>query len=160
METDYDRLISLLVAGGVEFIIIGGAAATAHGSSRLTMDLDVVYSRSKENIKRLVKTLQPLQPKLRDVPEDLRFRWDEETVRKGLNFTLTTSAGALDLFGEITGGGAFEQLAPDSIKLSVFGNQCLCLGLERLIKVKQAAGRPKDRETIAELKAILQEQRS
>lgn len=157
METDYERIISLLVAGGVEFVIVGGAAATAHGSSRLTADLDVVYSRSTENIKCLVDTLQPLQPKLRGVSEEVHFRWDEETIRKGFNFTLITSAGALDLLGEIIGGGTFEQLAPDSITVKIFGNQCLCLGLERLIKVKQAAGRPKDREAIEELKVILQE---
>jgi len=158
VETDYDQLVSLLVAGGVEFIIVGGAAATAHGSSRLTTDLDVVYSRSPENIKRLVKALQPVQPKLRGVPDDLPFRWDEETVKKGLNFALTTTAGSLDLFSEIIGGGNFERLAPDGIKLTLFGNHCLCLGLERLILVKQAAGRPKDREAVGELKAILEEQ--
>lgn len=158
METDYDQLVSLLVAGGVKFIIVGGAAATAHGSSRLTTDLDVVYSRSPDNIKRLVKALQPLQPRLRGVPEHLPFQWDEETVEKGFNFTLTTTAGSLDLFGEIIGGGNFEQLLPDSITLRLFGNKCLCLGLERLILVKQAAGRPKDREAVAELKVILEEQ--
>ncbi len=158
METDYDLMIRLLVTGGVDFVIVGGAAATVHGSSRLTTDLDIVYSRSPENIKRLIQSLQPLQPTLRGVSEDVPFRWDEEAIRKGLNFTLITSAGALDLFGEIIGGGTFEQLAPDSIRVRIFGNQCLCLGLERLIKVKQAAGRPKDREAVEELKVILQEQ--
>ncbi|HKO60616.1 MAG TPA: hypothetical protein VJV03_05610 [Pyrinomonadaceae bacterium] len=96
---------------------------------------------------------------MRGVAEDLPFQWKEQTIKKGLNFTLITSAGALDLFGEIIGGGTFEQLAPDSIHVRVFGNQCLCLGLERLIKVKQAAGRPKDREAIEELKVILEERR-
>lgn len=157
MEIDYDRIINVLVAADVEFIIVGGAAATAHGSSRLTTDLDVVYSRDSKNIKRLVSALEPLQPKLRGAPESLPFRWDDETVEKGLNFTLMTSAGALDLWGEIIGGGGYEQLAPDSISLTVFGNECLCLGLERLIQVKEAAGRPKDHETIKELKVILQE---
>ncbi len=159
METDYDQLISSLVAGSVEFIIIGGAAATAHGSSRLTTDLDVVYSRNPENIKRIVNALNPLQPKLRGAPEGLPARWDEETIKSGLNFTLITSAGALDLFGEIIGGGSFEQLVPDSIKLTLFGNECRLLGLERLILVKQAAGRPKDHETVKELKVILAEQK-
>jgi predicted nucleotidyltransferase len=159
VETDYERIIRLLVVGGVQFVIVGGAAATAHGSSRLTTDLDIVYARSTNNIKHLVQALQPLQPKLRGVADDVPFQWEEQTIKKGLNFTLITSAGALDLFGEIIGGGTFEQLAPDSIQVRVFGNQCLCLGLERLIEVKQAAGRPKDREAIEELKVILQERR-
>lgn len=156
--TDYDKILGVLVSAGVEFIIVGGAAATAHGSARLTEDLDIVYSRNKENIKRLAQALKPFQPHLRGAPEDTPFRWDEETLRNGLNFTLTTSAGWLDLLGEITLGGSFEQLMPDSIKLDIFGYECLCLGLSRLIEVKRAAARPKDFEAVAELQAILEEQ--
>ncbi len=156
--TEYDKILGVLVSAGVEFIIVGGAAATAHGSAQLTEDLDVVYSRRKENIKRLVDALKPFQPRLRGAPDNLPFEWDEETIRKGLNFTLTTSAGWLDLLGEITLGGGFEQLLPDSIELNVFGNKCLCLGLKRLIEVKRATARRKDFEAIAELQIILEEQ--
>ena len=155
---DYEKTLGVLVSAGVEFIIVGGAAATAHGSTRLTEDLDLVYSRRKENITRLVKALTPLQPKLRGAPDNLPFRWDEETITKGLNFTLSTSAGWLDLLGEITLGGTFEQLLSDSAKLNVFGYECLCLGLQRLIEVKRAAARRKDFEAIAELQVILEEQ--
>jgi len=73
------------------------AAATAHGSARLTVDLDVVYRRTSENIARLVSALAPLQPYLRGAPPGLPFDWSEVTIRKGLNFTLTTKLGALDL---------------------------------------------------------------
>lgn len=156
--TEYDKILGVLVSAGVQFIIVGGAAATAHGSARLTEDLDIVYSRRNENIKRLVDALAPLQPRLRGAPDNLPFQWDEETMRKGRNFTLTTSAGWLDLLGEITLGGGFEQLLPDSIELNMFGNKCLCLGLKRLIEVKRAAARPKDFEAIAELQVILEEQ--
>ncbi|HXL79646.1 MAG TPA: hypothetical protein VN951_02125 [Pyrinomonadaceae bacterium] len=156
--TEYDKILGVLVSAGVEFIIVGGAAATAHGSAQLTEDLDIVYSRRKENIKRLVDALKPFQPRLRGAPDNLPFEWDEETIRKGLNFTLTTSAGWLDLLGEITLGGGFEQLLPDSIELNVFGNKCLCLGLKRLIEVKRATARRKDFEAIAELQIILEEQ--
>lgn len=155
---DYEKIIGVLVSGGVKFIIVEGAAATAHGSSRLTNDLDIVYSRGDTNIERLVKALRPLQPRLRGAPGDIPFRLDEETIRRGLNFTLTTLVGALDLLGEITLGGGFDQLLPDSIKLNVFGHECLCLGLKRLIEVKRAAARPKDFEAIAELQVILEEQ--
>jgi predicted nucleotidyltransferase len=155
--TDFRALLSALAAGGVEFIIVGGAAATAHGSARLTQDLDVVYRRTSENISRLVRALAPREPYLRGAPPGLPFRWDEETVSRGLNFTLKTSLGALDLLGEITGGGAYEDLLEDSARLQIYGAECLCLGLERLIQVKRAAGRPKDLEAVAELEAILEE---
>ena len=154
---DFQKTLGVLVSASVEFIIVGGAAATAHGSVRLTLDLDIVYSRKKENIKRLVEALRPLQPKLRGAPENLPFLWDEETVAKGLNFTLTTSLGWLDLLGEITSGGTYEELLYDSVQINVLGYECLCLGLKRLIEVKRAAARRKDFEAIAELQVILEE---
>lgn len=155
--TDYDKLVPLLVENKIEFIIVGGAAATAHGSARLTLDLDIVYSRGAANLERLVNALKTIQPYLRGAPPGLPFDWSVETLQKGLNFTLTTSLGSLDLLGEIVGGGNYEQLKPDTITLNLSGVECLCLSLERLIKVKRAAGRPKDLEAIAELERILEE---
>ena len=65
----------------------------------------------------------------------------------------------LDLLGEITGGGGYDELLPYTIQLRLFGRTCLCLDLERLIFVKRAAGRPKDFEAISELQALLDELR-
>jgi predicted nucleotidyltransferase len=155
--TDFAELIGLLTRGGVEFIIIGGAAATAHGSARLTEDLDIVYRRTRENIARIVTALAPSDPYLRGVPPGLPFKWDEQTIRNGLNFTLITKLGAIDLLGEITGGGGYDDLLPHCVQLKLFGFECQCLGLQRLIHVKRAAGRPKDLEAVAELEAILEE---
>jgi predicted nucleotidyltransferase len=75
----------------------------------------------------------------------------------GLNFTLITSLGALDLLGEIVGGGGYEELLPETIRVEIAGMECLCLNLQRLIHVKRAAGRPKDLEVIAELEQIMEE---
>lgn len=155
--TDFRALLQVLVKRGVEFIIVGGAAATAHGSARLTLDLDVVYRRTRPNLARLVLALRPLHPYFRGAPPGLPFRWDEETLRAGLNFTLTTARGDLDLLGEITGGGTFEDLSPRAVTMSLFGMECRVLGLAALIAVKRAAGRPKDLEAIAELEAIREE---
>ena len=155
--TDFNALLRLLTENQVEFIIVGGAAATAHGSARLTLDLDVVYNRSSENIARIVNALRPIKPYLRGAPTGLPFDWSVETIAKGLNFTLITTLGALDLLGEIVGGGGYEQLLPETIEIEIAGVNPRCLNLERLIKVKRAAGRPKDLETIAELQQILDE---
>jgi hypothetical protein len=117
--------------------------------------LDIVYRRTAENIARIVATLAPYEPYLRGAPPGLPFRWDATTIKRGLNFTLTTSLGDLDLLGEITtGGGGHDDLLSDTVQLELFGVECLCLGLERLIHVKRAA---KDFEAIAELEAILEE---
>lgn len=142
--TDFRVLIAALAESHVKFIVVGGAAAIAHGSARLTKDLDVVYQRSAENIVHLVSALAPYKPYLRGAPEGLRFEWETATLVRGLNFTLTTTTGDIDLFGEIPGGGAYEQLAPAAVELSIFGSRCLCLSVQQLIRAKRATGRPKD----------------
>jgi len=91
---------------------------------------------------------------LRGAPPGLPFAWSIETIRRGLNFTLSTSIGDIDLLGEITGGGGYEALLPHTIQVDLFGRPCRCLDLPTLIRVKRAAGRPKDLETIAELEAL------
>ena len=96
---DLRGLLETLGSHGVECILIGGVAARIHGSSRLTHDLDVVYSRSPENIARLVKALAGCEPYLRGAPPGLPFRFDERTIKAGLNFTLVTTLGDLDLLG-------------------------------------------------------------
>lgn len=151
---DFRALLGALVDNGVEFILVGGVAATVHGSARLTSDVDVVYRRSPENVAKLVAALAPLEPSLRGAPPGLPFRLDAATIQHGLNFTLSTRAGALDLLGEIAGGGGWEQLADHTIDVEVFGLACKCLDLETLIAVKRAAGRSRDLETVAELEAL------
>jgi hypothetical protein len=155
--TQLERLLTALCDAEVEFILVGGVAARAHGSSRLTDDLDVAYARSSANLTRIVTALAPFAPYLRGAPQGLPFDWSVETLRAGLNFTLTTSIGALDLLGEITGGGPYDALRPHAIPVTAFGRELLLLDLPWLIRVKRAAGRPKDLEVIAELEALQEE---
>jgi hypothetical protein len=155
--TDFEALLSTLSRHEVAFIVVGGAAAIAHGSARLTQDLDIVYERAPANLDRLVAALAEYQPYLRGAPPGLPFLWDRMTLTRGLNFTLVTSIGDIDLLGEIPGGGAYHDLLPGSIELHVFQTRCLCLSLPQLIRAKRAAGRPKDLETLAELEAIEEE---
>jgi predicted nucleotidyltransferase len=155
--TDFKALLRTLSEQGVEFILVGGVAAVAHGSAKLTQDVDVVYRRTEGNISRLVAAIADKEPYLRGAPPHLPFQWDEETIRRGLNFTLTTELGDLDLLGEITGGGTYEDLLPHTIVIRAFGVECRCLDLPHLIHVKRAAGRPRDLDAVAELEAILHE---
>ncbi|HVQ39002.1 MAG TPA: hypothetical protein VMS31_15805 [Pyrinomonadaceae bacterium] len=156
--TDYRELIRRLVDCQVEFVLVGGMAARVHGSSRLTDDIDIVYNRDPANVSRLVDCLAPLSPYVRGAPPGLPFHWQTETVLRGLNFTLATTLGPLDVLGEIILGGNYQDLLPHSEPIELFGKQCMCLGIRHLIEVKRAAGRPKDFESIAELQAILEAQ--
>jgi len=157
--TNFESLLAALGSHGVAFIVVGGAAAIAHGSSRLTQDLDIVYARSPENLQRLADALSSYRPYLRGVPAGLPFTLDRSALARGLNFTLVTSLGDIDLLGEIPGGGTYEDLAAGAIELDIFGTRCLCLSLSQLIRAKRAAGRPKDLEALAELEAIEDEDR-
>ena len=158
--TDVKALLRILSEAGVEFIVIGGVAATVHGSARATFDLDIVYRRTRDNVGRLVLALTQYHPYLRGAPPGLPFRWDAATVHHGLNVTLTTDVGALDVLGEIVGGGGYDALQPFTEVIRAFGVECRLLNLDRLIEVKRAAGRPKDFEAIAELQAIRHQRRS
>jgi predicted nucleotidyltransferase len=157
MTTDFARLLAALQKTGVEYIIIGGVAATVHGSSRLTQDVDICYARSDANLDRLMRALRPLKPYLRGAPRGLPFEWSVATLRAGLNFTLTTTAGDIDILGEVTGGGTYDDLIDHTIEVKLFGHRTKCLNLERLIVTKRAAGRPRDLEAIAELEALREE---
>src|SRR5262245_44045455 len=119
--TDFKSLIERLDRAGVDFIIVGGVAAAAHGAVRTTLDLDIVYARTPGNMQRLVDALREIGPYPRGAPEGLPFRWDPKTISNGLNFTLRTALGDLDLLGEITAGGGYETLMAHSIEVTLFG---------------------------------------
>jgi predicted nucleotidyltransferase len=159
VDPNFREILPLLLRHNVRFIVIGGGATVAHGLARSTFDVDVVYARDAENIRNLVAALEVYQPYLRGAPPGLPFHWDERTIQAGLNFTLTTSLGKLDVLGEVAGGGRYEELLPASEELDVFGVRCRFVTLEKLIQLKRAAGRPKDLEVIAELQALLEERR-
>jgi predicted nucleotidyltransferase len=152
--TRFGELLRTLASSGVDFILVGGVAAVAHGSPRATQDVDVVYRRDEDNLQKLVDSLSGCHPYLRGAPIGLPFRFDVPTLRAGLNFTLTTDLGWIDLLGEITGGGRYENLVAHSITVEAFGVHCRVLDLETLIRTKRSAGRPKDLEAIAELESL------
>jgi predicted nucleotidyltransferase len=159
VSPNLEKLLPTFVGAGIEFIIIGGVAGILHGSARATYDVDLVYSRNEQNIQRLAGVLAPYEPYLRNAPVGLPFVWDTKTIRHGLNFTLTTTVGDIDLLGEVTGGDTYSDLLPHSFEVEAFGVRFKCLDLPTLIRIKEAAGRPKDREAIAELRVLLEETR-
>ena len=153
--TDFEGLLRRLRDAEVQFIIVGGFAGTVLGSPRTTVDLDIVSARDDRNLERLARALEPLSPYLRGAP--VPFRLDVPTLERGLNFPLVTSLGDLDLIGDIAGGGTYEELRPYSERLRVLGVEVDVVTPRHLVRLKRAAGRPKDLEAIAELEALLDE---
>jgi predicted nucleotidyltransferase len=158
MPNRFKSLLEILTQADVQFILIGGVAANLHGSARATFDIDIVYARSQKNLAAIASALSPLTPYLRGAPPGLPFRLDETTLASGLNFTLSTAMGDLDLFGEVAGGGTYENLLAKSMWTEIDDLRIRCATLDQLIFLKNAAGRPKDFESVAELLAIKEEQ--
>ncbi|MFN8859477.1 MAG: hypothetical protein ACK6DP_01755 [Gemmatimonas sp.] len=154
---DFARVLRVFHEAGARVILVGGVAGRLHGAARLTDDIDFVYDRDDDNLRRLAEALAPFAPYLRGAPPGLPFEWGVRALRAGLNFTLQTSLGPIDLLGEITGGGDYAALLPHSLEGTVFGVPLRVLSLERRIAVKRAAGRPKDLEAIAELELLAEE---
>lgn len=153
--TSFSKLIAALTDSRVRFVLIGGVALIARGGARVTNDLDLVYDRATDNLENLVSALGPLHPRLRGAPPDLPFLFDTRTLRSGLNFTLISDAGEIDLFGEVAGLGGHREALSVSTALSLFGRDVRVLDLDGLESTKRAAGRAKDLidlETIAALK--------
>jgi hypothetical protein len=150
----FAALVKLLGEAQVDFVVIGGYAAMLHGSAFLTQDLDICYERSPQNLRRLAAALAPIHPRLRGAPEGIPFSLDERTLAQGMNFTLQTDWIDLDLLGEISGAGQFSDLVRDAESIDVYGAPHLVASLDTIIKSKQAAGRPKDRNALPELEAL------
>lgn len=160
LASNVEKLLKALYDQSVEYVIIGGAAAVLQGSAYVTADLDVCYSGEKENLKKVATALAPSNPSLRGAPKNLPFQLDADTLKAGLNFTLTTDLGDLDLLGEVAGLGGFVEVLSFSEELEIFGIRCKVLTLEGLIKTKRAIGRAKDLRLLPELEALLEIRKS
>lgn len=148
---EFHELIDSLVGQRVEFVIIGGVAMVLHGSSRSTQDLDICYCRSPENLERLAAALQAFAPTLRGAPSDLPFRLDARSLRSGLNFTLSSAVGDIDLLGEVPGVGSYEVVAADAVPMDIYGHRVQVMSLAALERAKRVAGRLKDLTDLDEI---------
>jgi hypothetical protein len=147
-------LLKALTEGGVEFVIVGGIAAVAHGSPQVTQDLDIAYAADESNLERLGAVLVGLGATLRGVTDDVPFVPDGRTLRSTRLLTLDTRAGRLDVLAEPDGSGGYARLRANAIEATVAGTTVRIAGIEDLIAMKKAAGRPKDQIYIEELETI------
>jgi len=148
------RAVKILADAGVEFVIVGGLAVRSHGSAYLTEDLDICFSRSNENLKRIADALAPFHPRPRGLPDHLPFVWDWTTLQHGTNFTFRTELGDIDLLGEVLGVGNYDDAIDESIEVDLDGSQVKILSVDALIRAKEAAGREKDKAGLQELYAL------
>jgi len=116
---DLKKAITSLAEDEVEFVLVGGVAINLHSSAYITRDLYVCYSRSRENLVRVVKALAPFHPRPRDFDKNLPYFFDVSTLRNGTNFTFETSIGAVDLLGEVKGLGDYPSVLEHSLVFKI-----------------------------------------
>ncbi|MBV9240752.1 MAG: hypothetical protein JO314_01985 [Acidobacteria bacterium] len=153
---ELEPAVRSLAANDVQYVIVGGVAITLHGTGYITQDLDICYSRTRDNIARLVKALSPFKPAPRNWQEGLPFIFDESTIRGGTNFTFDTTIGAFDLLGEVKGIGTYEDALRSSETYEIYGCLIHAFTIDALITSKAAADRPKDHLVLPELIALKQ----
>ncbi|MGI9036052.1 MAG: hypothetical protein ACR2GD_08445 [Pyrinomonadaceae bacterium] len=151
-----EPILKSLTASEVEFVIVGKIAIFLYGWKTIALKLEFCYSRTNENLKKLVAALSEFSPRLRGFPENLPFVFDISTLRSGTNFTFTTDVGDVDLLGEVAGVGNYNDVFKSSECKELFGITVKVLTLEGLIKAKRAAGRTKDLLVLPELEALLE----
>lgn len=156
---DLNRLLTPLVRHGVDFVLIGGMAGLAHGSNYPSYDLDVVYSRKRDNIGRLVAALRELDVHLRGAPPELEFVLDERTIENGANFTFVTPFGDFDILGDVAGLKGFDELIARAEEKEIAGLPIPVASIDHLIAMKRAANRPKDRNMVEEYLVIADRRR-
>jgi hypothetical protein len=153
-------LLDCLLANEIDFVLIGGMAAVAHGSVRMTRDLDVCVPLDADNFLRLQDALRPLNPMVRAGAERIPLKLDAESAGRLKNLYFLTDAGNLDCLGDVAGIGDYAAALSQSVTIEIGGRPCRVLSLEALIKAKETLGRPHDLLTAIELRAILERVKS
>ena len=147
------EIFAALHRHGVDYVTIGGIAANAHGSRRLTLDVDVVPAPEVANYERLVAALDELG--VPDSAVDSEFRdlepRDSFDLARARILKLPTVAGDLDLLNGAVGAPPYEDLRKRSVEVEVRGTPVRIASLDDLIAMKRASGRPQDLRDIAEL---------
>jgi hypothetical protein len=151
-------MLEALVGHGVDFVVVGGFAGLAHGSSYPTQDLDIAYARDPENIKRLVDALRELGVTLRGAPNDLPFQLDERSIENGANFTFDTEHGSFDVLGAIDGIRSYDELRNAATKGRLEGVEVRYASLDHLISMKRASNRAKDKLMVEDYIVIADEE--
>ena len=158
---DPERIITTLHRHDVQFVLIGALAARLHGFPRLTADADITPADDVSNIERLSKALRELDAKIftEQIPEGLAFDCSAAMLRRAQMWNLVTDAGRLDIAFKPAGTNGFLDLAVGAEKFEAYGVVFLAASVKDIIRSKRAADRPKDREDVAILNAMLKKER-
>jgi hypothetical protein len=155
-QPDFETVVRRLNEHGVEFVLIGGIAAVAHGASLLTFDVDVCCPFHAENLFKLQRSLADVHPVHRMTPQKLPLEITPQNVGTLRNLYLNTDIGTIDCLSEVTALGDYAAVLAQSVEVELSSGRCRVLSIEGLIRAKQAVNRTQDKIVIAQLMAIQQ----
>jgi hypothetical protein len=148
-----DLIFRSLADHQVEFLLVGGLAATAHGASIITVDTDICFRQTAENCDRLARCLESIEAEIYPPrPEPIPITG--ELLRTYRIIHLRTRAGRLDVMASVPGLGRYEEISPGATIITVGDLRIPMLSLDQLIRAKQALDQAKDREHLDQLLAI------
>jgi hypothetical protein len=153
---DPEQLLAALSRHKVNFVLIGALAARLHGFPRLTADADITPAGDRPNLERLATALKELDAKIytESIPEGLAFDCSSTMLGRASMWNLVTKAGRLDIAFEPAGVEGYDDLKKDAERFEAFGVRFLVASLDDIIRSKEAAGRPKDLDDVAILRAM------
>ena len=159
LDEPWVKMLGELSRAGVEFIVIGGAAAVLNSVVYRTEDIDIVHRRDAENIERLMAVLERMDAHFRNDMQRRKLRPRASDFRGHGHILLRTIHGQLDVLCEITGQRGYEELLPYSVERLEEGLVLKVLDLPMLITVKTEAGRAKDFRAIPAMLVALEERK-
>ena len=152
-------MLRVLAKHEVEFILIGGFAASAYGSPLPTNDIDIVPERDRGNLARLSKALKALNAKVRAAgTEPFPFDHDADSLASSDIWNLTTKYGDLDITFTPSGTHGYADLKRDAIEVTIRGTTVKLAALVDIVRSKEAAGRDKDRRSLPVLRELVDRQ--
>ena len=154
---DPERLLTTLARHQVDYVLIGALAARLQGFPRVTAVADITPSREPENLNRLAAALRELDARIytENVPEGLPYDWDGSALARGELWKLVTLAGRLDVAFTPSGTEGYDDLVQAAVRFEVFGVELLAADLPDIIRSKEAADRPQDRQDVIVMREML-----
>ncbi|HWP59338.1 MAG TPA: hypothetical protein VNL14_15700 [Candidatus Acidoferrales bacterium] len=154
---DPEKLIKTLARHRIRFVLIGALAARLQGFPRVTADADITPARDPDNLKRLAAALRELNARVftEAVPEGLAFDCSAQALSRAEMWNLVTAAGRLDIAFTPSGTTGYEDLIQRAVRFEVYGTELVAASLEDIIRSKEAADRPQDRQDVLIMREML-----
>ena len=150
------EILEGLLEAGVDFILVGGLAAVIQGAPVTTMDVDIVHSRSSENIVKLMAFLKSVEAVHRRFDDKLIEPKESDLSGRG-HVLLKTRNGPLDVLAVIEGGRSYDDLLEHTVDINFRGHILRVLDLKSITEFKKSSADPTDKQRLPVLQETLRQ---